>query len=242
MTPRPFAAAACAALLLMAAPAASAQQIVYDPTAYAQMIRDARTTLEQLQALQAQMEQQRALFESLNDLSDVNRLAQALGLPQVRNPLPDLRSLRAAADGDLAALEDLAERADAIRRETRLYTPPHEGLSEADAWYRDSLERAGARTARDLALGEAVDEASDRRLDGLEALRQALDTAPNARAVLDLEARLAAEQALIENEQLRMQGLALTQAAEARLEEQRARERAEAARAARQAAYERAFQ
>ena len=36
--------------------------------------------------------------------------------------------------------------------------------------------------------------------------------------------------------------LALTQAAEARLEEQRARERAEAARAARQAAYERAFQ
>ena len=58
---------------------------------------------------------------------------------------------------------------------------------------------------------------------------------------MDLEARLAAEQALIQNEQLRMQGLAVTQAAEARLEEQRSRERAEAARAARQATYERAF-
>ena len=40
--------------------------------------------------------------------------------------------------------------------------------------------------------------------------------------------RLAAEQALIQNEQLRLQGLAVTQAAEARLEEQRSRERAEA--------------
>lgn len=64
----------------------------------------------------------------------------------------------------------------------------------------------------------------------------------NARAVLDLEARLAAEQALIQNEQVRLQGLALTQAAEARLEEQRAREQAEARRVARQQTYERAFQ
>jgi type IV secretion system protein VirB5 len=58
---------------------------------------------------------------------------------------------------------------------------------------------------------------------------------------MDLEARLSAEQALIQNEQLRLQGLAVTQAAEARLEEQRNRERAEAARAARQSAYERTF-
>jgi len=58
---------------------------------------------------------------------------------------------------------------------------------------------------------------------------------------MDLEARLAAEQALIQNEQVRLQGLALTRDAEARLEEQRARERAEAARAARLDAYERAF-
>ncbi|WP_312491689.1 type IV secretion system protein, partial [Brevundimonas sp.] len=96
-------------------------------------------------------------------------------------------------------------------------------------------------TARDLAGGEAVGGAADRRLQGLETLRSALDTAPNARAVLDLEARLAAEQALIQNEQVRLQGLALTQAAEARLEEQRARERAEAARTARMDVYERAF-
>lgn len=230
------------ALGLCAAPAAQAQQIVHDPASYAKLVEDARTALQQLQALQAEVEQGQRLFDSLNDLSDVNALAGALGLPEVRNPLPDLRSLRAAADGDLAALGELAERADAIRRETRLYTPPSGELPAAEAYYRDSLERAGARTARDLAIGEAISQASDQRLDGLETLRRALDTAPNARAVMDLEARLAAEQALIQNEQLRLQGLALTQAAEARLEEQRARERAEAARTARMGAYERVFQ
>ena len=48
-------------------------------------------------------------FDSLNDLSGVNALAGELGLPTVRNPLPDLRSLRAAADGDLSALGALAD-------------------------------------------------------------------------------------------------------------------------------------
>lgn len=233
--------AAGAALIVLTGVPAQAQEIVYDPMAYAKMIEDALTALQQLEALKKQIEQGDELFDSLNQLSDVNALAGQLGLPQVRNPLPDMAALRAAADGDLSALGALAERAEAIRRETRLYTPPGDEAGPAEAYYRDSLERSGLRTARDLALGEAVGQAADARLEGLETLRRALDTAPNARAVMDLDARLAAEQALIQNEQVRLQGLALMQAAEARLEEQRARERAEAARAARMSVYERAF-
>ena len=233
--------AALAAALALSPSLARAQHIVHDPTAYARLVEDARTALEQLRALQTRVEQGEALFESLNSVSDVNALATVLGLPEVRSPLPDLRALRAAADGDLTALGALAGRAGAIRNETRLYAPPSGEVSPGEAWYRETLERSGARTARDLAIGEAVSRASDQRLEGLESLRRALDAAPNARAVLDLEARLAAEQALIQNEQLRLQGLALTQAAEDRLEEQRAREKAESARAARQAVYERTF-
>lgn len=242
MKTRTLCAAAVAALALVSAPATRAQTLVHDPRSLAQMIEEYRTTLDQLRALQAQVQQGQELFASLNDLSGVNALASELGLPTVRNPLPDMRSLRAAANGDLSALGALADRADAIRRDTRLYTPPAGDLDPAETYYRDSLERAGARTARDLAVGEAVSGAADRRLEGLETLRAALDTAPNARAVLDLEARLAAEQALIQNEQLRLQGLALTQAAEARLEDQRERERIEAARTARMALYRRTYQ
>lgn len=242
MIRRSLAAASAAAALLLAAGAAQAQQIVHDPTSYAQLVREARTALDQLEQLREQVRQGQQLFDSLNDLSDVNALARELGLPEVRNPLPDLRSLRAAADGDLSALGALAARADAIRAETRVYAPPAGDMSEVDSYYREALERSGARTARDLAVGEAVGAAADQRLAGLEALREALDTAPNARAVMDLEARLSAEQALIQNEQVRLQGLALTQAAEARLEEQRARERAAAARDARLATYRQAIQ
>ena len=223
------------ALAAMTAVPAHAQQIVYDPTSFAQMVKDARTAIEQLDSLKAQVQQGQELFASLNDLSNVNAIAERLGLPEIRNPLPDMATLRSAADGDLSALGELAERADAIRRETRVYTP--DAPSAADA-----LERSGARTARDLAIGETVDRAATDRLEGLETLRRALDTAPNARAVMDLNARLAAEQALIQNEQVRLQGLALTQAAEARLEDQRARERIAAERSARMDAYRQAFQ
>lgn len=243
MTHRIRTAAAIAALFFcVGAPAAQAQQIVHDPRALAQMVEEARTTMQQLRALQHQVEQGRELLDSLNDLSDVNALARELGLPEVRTPLPELDTLRAAAEGDLSALGSLADRAGEIRSQTRLYQPSGSAGRPAEAFYRDALERAGARTARDLALGEAIDRSADRRRDGLETLRSALDTAPTARAVMDLEARLAAEQALIANEQVRLQGLALTQAAEARLEEQRAREQAQTDRAARMQAYERAFE
>ena len=224
------------ALAGMTAVPAHAQQVVYDPTSFAQMVKDARTAIEQLDSLKAQVQQGQELFASLNDLSNVNAIAERLGLPEIRNPLPDMATLRSAADGDLSALGELAGRADAIRRETRVYTPA------APSAATDALERSGARTARDLAIGEAVDRSATDRLEGLETLRRALDTAPNARAVMDLNARLAAEQALIQNEQVRLQGLALTQAAEARLEDQRARERIAAERSARMDAYRQAFQ
>lgn len=224
------------ALAAMTAVPAQAQTLVHDPRSLAQMVQDARTAIEQLDSMKAQVQQGQELFASLNELSNVNAIAERLGLPEIRNPLPDMATLRSAADGDLSALGELAERADAIRRETRVYTP------DAPSAAADALERSGARTARDLAIGETVDRAATGRLEGLETLRRALDTAPNARAVMDLNARLAAEHALIQNEQVRLQGLALTQAAEARLEEQRARERIAAERSARMDAYRQAFQ
>ncbi|MDZ4372336.1 MAG: type IV secretion system protein, partial [Phenylobacterium sp.] len=109
--------AAGAALIVLTGVPAQAQEIVYDPMAYARMIEDALTALQQLEALKKQIEQGDELFDSLNQLSDVNALAGQLGLPEVRNPLPDMAALRAAADGDLSALGTLAERAEQQRME-----------------------------------------------------------------------------------------------------------------------------
>ena len=230
------------ALGLFTASSGLAQQVVHDPTAYAQMLREAKTALDQLNALRAQVEQGAALLGSLNDISNVNAIAEQLAGIAVRNPLPDMAALASvSSSGDLTELGSIGARAADVREAHRIYAAPDGDVGPAEAWYRASLERSGARAARDYAVGEALGKAANSRLEGLETLRSALDTAPSARAVLDLNARLVAEQALISNEQTRLQGLQLMRDSEAALEAQQARERAAVAHAARLRLYESAF-
>lgn len=203
-----------------------AQILVHDPGAIAQLISQAQTAISQLEQLREQVGQAERLYESFNDLSEVNMIAQTLLTPELRQLVPELAQFQAAAKGDLAALGVLAARAQAIRRQSRVFVPDEPVAAEL-------LEASGARAARDMALGEKIGEIADERLEGLEELRAALDVADNARAVMDITARLAAEQAILQNDQVRLQGLLIMQAAEERLEAQRQREAAAATIAAR---------
>lgn len=232
---RKLAAATATLGLILAGSAAQAQMIVHDPTSYVKLIEEAQTALNQLNELKTQVTQGKQLFDSLNTGSLVSAIAPQLGLPELRGMLPDITALTAAAKGDLTALGRIGQRADVIRAQARLYTAP-----DGDALGAD-IEAAGDRAARDLALGEAVATAGAERLEGLKELQAAIDAAPNARAVLDLQARAATEQAMIANDQMRLQGLAMAQAAEDRLQAQRERERMMAERAARMAAFKRGF-
>lgn len=232
---RKLVAATAAVTLVLADSAAHAQMIVHDPTSYVKLIAQAQTALDQLNELKTRVQQGKELFTSLNEASIVSAIAGQLGVPELREMLPDITALTAAGKGDLTALGKIGQRADEIRAQARLYTAP-----EGDGIGAD-VEAAGDRAARDLALGEAVATAGKERLEGLKELQAAIDTAPNARAVLDLQARAATEQAMIANDQMRLQGLAMAQAAEDRLQAQRERERMMAERAARMAAYKRGF-
>jgi len=223
------------AALSLAAGAARAQQIVYDPSAYGKLIEQAQTGLRQLEQLRAQVAEARRLYDGFNHNSGVNGLATPLSNPALRAILPDAAAFAAAANGDLAALGRIGALAGQIRSANRLFSPP------ADDPQGQALARAGDLAARDLALGEAVADAGAQRLAGLQQLQGALDTAPDARAVLDLQARLAAEQAMIANDQMRLQGIAIAQAAEARLARQRELERVAADNAARLKLYRESF-
>jgi type IV secretion system protein VirB5 len=236
MTPRPIALLATALLALASAAPARAQQIVYDPTSYAKLIEQARTSLQQLQQLKSQLTQAERLYDAFNTGSGVNKLATILSVPALRAVLPDAAAFGQAGEGDLAALGQIGRLATEIRAKSRLFTPQdNDAIGQA-------LARTGDRAARDLALGETVAGAGAERLTGLQQLQDALDGAGDARAVLDLQARLAAEQAMTANDQMRLQGLTMAQTAEERLQDQQSRERAAAARAARMATYRQAFQ
>jgi type IV secretion system protein VirB5 len=220
---------------LLAPPPAHAQLIVHDPTSFAKLIEEARTALAQLEALKAELSQGERLFNSLNQPSGVNAIASGLLQPGARSFLPDADAFTAAG-GDLAKLGALAARAQAIRSSLQLYAPPRGDIEGA------ALSAAGDRAARDLATAQAVGEAGAKRLEGLQQLQAALGAAGDARAVLDLSARLALEQAMGANDVMRIQGLAMSQAAEDKLALQRERERAAAAASARLSLYRSAFQ
>jgi len=222
MTPRSRLAALAAAALLAPHPAA-AQQIVHDPMNYASLIQQAQTGISQLKQLQQQVSQAQRLYDGFNTASHVGTLATVLDNPTVRAVLPDIAAFTAAAKGDFGALQQIGQQAAQIRQANRLYTPPAGDSAGQD------LEAAGDRAARDLALGRQTAAAGAQRLTGLQALTAAIDTAPDARAVMDLQARLTAEHAMIANDQMRLQGLAMAQAAEDRLQAQRERERTSAA-------------
>jgi type IV secretion system protein VirB5 len=228
--------AATAALLALAAAPAHAQMAVYDGASYAKLIQQATTSLNQLRQLETQVQQGEQLLQSLNQGSNVGGIASVLESPALRQLLPGVGLLTAAAQGDLTRLGDIGARAQAIRSANRLYRPPAGDALGAD------LEASGLRVARDQALGEAVATGGAQRLTGLQTLQQAIDAAPDARAVLDLQARAATEQAMTANDQMRLQGLAMAQAAEDRAQQQRDRERAAAARDARMALYQQSFQ
>ena len=227
---------AATALAASIAASAHAQELVYDPAAYAKLIEQATTALNQLHQLESQVQQGQQLLQSLNQGSNVSQIATSLETPALRQLLPGVPALLSASQGDFAALGAIGARAQTIRNANRLYSPPANDTLGAD------LEAAGQRAARDAALGEAVATGGAQRLAGLHTLQQAIDAAPTARAVLDLQARATTEQAMVANDQMRLQGLAMSQAAEERLQRQRDRERAAAAAAARLELYRQAFQ
>lgn len=230
---RPILLTATALLLATAAAPVRAEMVVTDPGAYAKMLDQIREAQAQLSQLQEQVRQGteiigqgQRLYDSLNQISNVNSIGGLLNTPAVRTLLPaEFSDARRLMSGDLQDLGSLASRATTIRDSNRIYSPTDSGgISPAEQFYRDTLEKAGVRAARDMAVGERVTQTADQRLQGLEQLREALSTAPNARAVLDLQARIDAENAMIQNDQMRLQGVAIMQAADERLEAQRQRE------------------
>jgi len=237
MTRNRNALAALGASLALIAPAtAHAQMAVYDAASYAKLLQQAQTAIGQLDQLKQQVSQGQKLLDSLNPAADVNAIARALGAPALRGVLPNADQYVAAARGDLASLGKIGQQALAIRHANRLYTPtPGDPLGQ-------DLEQAGDRAARDLATAQAAGAAGQARLQGLQTLQAAVSSAPNARAVLDLTARIGAEQAMTANDQMRLQALAMSQAAEDHLARQRAQERAAAAADARLAFYKSGFQ
>ena len=96
-------------------------------------------------------------------------------------------------------------------------------LSPAD---RLEIERARMAIAMHQATAHSALSASSQRFDSLQQLINAIPAATDQKAILDLQARIAAEQGMIVNEQIKLFMLSQSAEAEERARKQRLREQA----------------
>lgn len=201
------------ATLLFAAPLpAFAQGMpVHDSASLIQQINTVRQTIQMVQQGKEQIAEAQKLYEDLNKLTDIPTLAQQLKTDALRELDTSNASLEGFGNGDLNVVGA--------------------GRAKADEVYRGLLDRLGltgseqSRAAFDLnarniginaGLAENVGAAVTSRSQGLDQLRSRLATASTAKEVADLTARLQLESAAMQNDQLRLQAIALQQQAQER--------------------------
>lgn len=201
------------ATLLFAAPLpAFAQGMpVHDSASLVQQINAVRQALQIVAQGKAQIAEAQKLYQDLNKLTDIPRLAEQLKSDALRDLDLSGGSLQGFGSGNLDVVGA--------------------GRAKADAVYRDLLKQLGlagseqSRAAFDLkarnigiqaGLAENIGSAVTSRSEGLGELRSRLATASTAKEVADLTARLGLESAAMQNDQLRLQAIALQQQAQER--------------------------
>jgi type IV secretion system protein VirB5 len=204
-----------ATVLILSAQGAGAQGIpVNDQAAIAKQIESITQLKSQLDALNTQIEKAQQLYGSLNKLTDMADVASVLNDPAIRKALPS----------DFAAIEGLfkgngtgvfGDSASKFLDSNATYR------TSADDFYAKELSRIQSQNAGQMSLGQQIYDAATKRIDGIDQLREKISSASDSKDIADLQARLQAEQAFLQTEVLRLEGLRMVQQAQSQVDEQR---------------------
>ncbi|ACP22482.1 VirB5 type IV secretion protein (plasmid) [Sinorhizobium fredii NGR234] len=206
--------AALAAFLLLAAPAAGQGIPVIDQTAIAKQIESIAELKSQLDTLRQQLDQAQRLYGSLNKLTNMADVANLLNDPTIRQALP----------ADFGQVADLfrGSGAGALGGSQAKFLEENSTYqTSANDFYAEELSRLQNINAGQLSLGQQIYDTATKRIDGIDELRQQISSAADAKDIADLQARLQAETAFLQNDLLRMQALRMIQQAEIQVDEQR---------------------
>ncbi|UWQ35375.1 P-type DNA transfer protein VirB5 (plasmid) [Leisingera sp. M527] len=176
---------------------------------------------KELAQMAQELEEARRLYDSVNGLTSMDDIAEALNDPKVRELLgADAMRIASAFDVDLDGLGELAGAARDVYNHASLIGAD----ISAEDFYRKELERIKGQSARNAAMGDRILQVADDRLSGLEKLRMEIGRAETQKEINALNARLSVEQAMLQNDTNRIQGLAMLQEAQMQVEEQRQHE------------------
>ncbi|MBY0335644.1 MAG: type IV secretion system protein [Acetobacteraceae bacterium] len=210
-------AALLAAALAAAAPA-RAQWTVIDPSNLAQAVEQVRQLQAQLQTMQQQYAQMQETFRAISHLPQdaLVSLGRQLDVGQFRNALPDAGALAGMLGGG-GGLDAAARR---FLEGGRVYAPA-EGAGDFPG---AEMLRNARSIAAAQGLADGLFRSASARIEALRGLEGMLAGAPDAKAVADVQARIAQEQSFIGAQQVQAQALSLWQQAQVRAEQQRREE------------------
>lgn len=206
------------ALFLVTACPAHAQWAVVDVGAIAQLVQQVTTMREQLTTAQSHLIQAQQQFQSMTGVRGMQNLL-ALS-PQMRNYLPaDWAQLSAALQGANSALGGQ------VRNTVNINAVLTAGqLDYLPAEVRTILEGARRSAALSQVTTRTALENTSNRFQSIQQLINAIPTAGDQKAILDLQARIQVELGMLQNEQTKLQVLQQVSLAEESAQQQRARE------------------
>lgn len=208
-----------AALLLSGAPTARAQFAVIDVASLAQLIQQAQTLTQQLAAARQQVAQAQSLFASMSGTRGMQTLLSGV----TRNYLPtqwaQLMAVLQGGGGGYGALSNGVQTmitGNAVLSAAQLASLSSGGQSQIAA------NRQAVALLQGL-VQQALVNASG-RFASLQQLISAIPTATDNKGILDLQARIAAEQGMLQNEQTKLEVLYQVALSEQRAASERERE------------------
>ena len=203
--------AAIAAILGVSSPVMASGIPVFDGTRAADFIQQMKRMKEQLDTAQAQLAEAKRMYEAVTGTRGIGDLMRN---SQLREYLPeDLQTVYDSANG--GGYSGISGSITDILRD--------EKLSGSVDDMRDAiLERSRNAAATDKAVGLRAYEGAQQRLAQIEYLMDEINHTGDQKAIDELQARIAGEQAAIQNETTKLQMIAqLRQAEQALINEQR---------------------
>jgi type IV secretion system protein VirB5 len=209
--------------VLALVPASSPQAAlpVIDAAAIGQLVQQVRYWVQQVQLMQHQLTQLQQTHAAITGA----RGMQALLPETARNYLPpDWRELQQLLDQDSAGYAGLATQVQTAMSANALLAGTR--LSAMSPQQRQLIDDGRAAAAMLQALSRSAYAHTSERFAALQRLIDALAGTGDIKAVMDLQARVQSEQAMLQNEQIKLTTLHQAAQAQQWVQEQRVREAA----------------
>lgn len=188
------------ALLIVGQPAQAIIPVT-DVGAIAQLIQQVEYWKQQIQAMADELVQLQQTYEALTGPRGMEGLARQ-SIEQLRYLPAEAADLLALAEGK-AGYGGIAARVSALIHSQAIVSDAR--LAGMNAGDRAVIEQQRSSAALISVLSQTAYQHTSERFAALQTLIDAIGAAPDAKAIADLQARIAGEQAMLQNEHVKLQ-------------------------------------